>query len=136
MADRIKALEREVERLRRRLEQRPVITVTSALVKYNTVAIDQGNTLDTGQTGINYYSGTKDSLPSAYDPNVTSTFVDGIGRGTLYVNGVAQTGYVLVVNDNTGSFQNALVSGDVIYAGGPVSVSVSGGGTVQCYTAG
>lgn len=105
-------------------------------VTFNTVMIDKGNTLDTGQDGINYFSGSKDNLPSAYDPNVTSTFVDGIGRGTLYVNGVAQAGYVLVVNDNHGSFQNALISGDVIFAGGPISVTVSGGGVVSCWTAG
>jgi hypothetical protein len=135
MADRIKALEREVERLRRRLEQRPVVTVTSAAVRYNTVTIDQGNTLETGQEGIVFEPDVA-SVPSAYDPNATGTFIDGIGRGTLYVNGVAKAGYVLVVNDNRGSFRNALVNSDVIFAGGPVSIPVDGGGSVQAYTAG
>jgi hypothetical protein len=138
MADRIKALEREVERLRRRLEQRPVITVTSAIVHDYTVKIVGGNTLETGQAGINAYSGNLPSVPSAYDPTVTSSFIDGIGRGTLYIDGVAQDDYVLIVNDDHGSFGNALLVDDVILAGGPVSISVSGGGgaTVKCWTAG
>lgn len=134
---RIRELQQEIIQLRRRMEQRPVIFTTKAQANYYTVAILDGNTIDTGQDGIKYYEGEIASVPSQYDPDVDDSFTDGIGRGTLYKNGVAQDGYVLVVNDDRGSFQNALVVGDVIYAGGPVHIPVSGGDTsVVAWTAG
>lgn len=104
--------------------------------EYNTAKIVSGNTLETGQAGIKYKSPIITSVPSAYDPDVTSTFIDGIGRGKLYVNGVEQDGYVLIINDDHGSFGNALRFDDIIFAGGPVSIPVTGGGSVSCYTAG
>ena len=108
---------------------------TAEIVEFNVVEVTGGNTLDTGEVGINTYAGTLPSVPSAYDPNVTSTFINGIGRGRLYVNGNLIAGYVLIVNDNRGSFYNALLQGDVKYAGGPVTIPVTGGGSVQAYTA-
>ena len=135
LMNKIKDMQQEINLLRRRIEQRPLILGTSASVKYRTVVIDRGNILETGQHGIKFET-VVTSVPSAYDPNVTSSFIDGIGRGTLYVNGVVQDGYVLVVNDSSGTFQNALVNGDPIFAGGPISIDVDGGGTVKAYTAG
>ena len=135
LMNKIKDMQQEINLLRRRIEQRPLILGTSASVKYRTVVIDRGNILETGQHGIKFET-VVTSVPSAYDPNVTSSFIDGIGRGTLYVNGVVQDGYVVVVNDWSGTFQNALVNGDPIFAGGPISIDVDGGGTVKAYTAG
>ncbi len=94
-----------------------------------------GNTLETGQIGI-VYEATVASVPSAYDPAVTSTFVDGIGRATLYVNGTAQSGYVLVVNSDAGSWRNALFVNDPFATSGTISIPVSGGGSVLAYTVG
>jgi hypothetical protein len=127
---------RELTWLRQRLER---IDAQQKLVRSSSeylIVIDQGNTLEEGSTGINYYEGTLTSVPEAYDPNVTTSFMDGIGRGTLYKDNVAQDGYVLVINDDHGSFRNALFQGDPIRTSGAVSIPVAGGGTVRAYTAG
>ncbi len=106
---------------------------------FNTISIIGGNTLSTGQIGIKYSSSLITSVPSAYDPTVTTSFIDGIGRGTLFINGVSQ-GIVLVVNDTRGGAVTFDLLGtsdgaDVGYAGSPVSIDVSGGGgtTVSAY---
>lgn len=95
---------------------------------YMFVNIVSGNTLDSGQLGVKYSSSAITSVPSAYDPNVTSSFIDGIGRGTLYINGVVQAGYVLVVNDTNGVNRNAVIIGENPYTGGTVAIPISGGG--------
>lgn len=135
MRDKSRRLSDDIERTRRRIEQRPVLFSSKSAATF-LIVIDQGNELETGQDGIVYYEGELPSVPSAYDPDVTTSFTDGIGRGTLYKNGVAQDGYVLVVNDDRGSFRNALFQGDPIRTSGAVSIPVSGGGTVRAYTAG
>jgi hypothetical protein len=99
------------------------------------VGVVGGNTLSTGQAGVKYVPSIP-SVPSAYDPNVTSSFIDGIGRGPLIINGVVQDGYVLIVNSNSGSLRLALVLDDVAYAGGPIRIPVDGGGFVKAYTVG
>jgi hypothetical protein len=99
------------------------------------IVVDQGNTLETGQPGI-VYEATVASVPSAYDPDVTSSFIDGIGRGTLYKSGVAQEGYVLIVNSDDGSFRNALFQGDPFVTSGAISIPVAGGGSISAYTVG
>lgn len=133
MRDSIWELRAEVERLRRRVEQRPVLQTAVTLPAYRLITIDKGNTLETGQDGI-LYQASVTSVPSVYDPNVTSSFVDGIGRGTLYINGVAQTGYVLVVNSDQGSFRNAMFHNDVFVSTGSVRISAGGTDFVICYT--
>jgi hypothetical protein len=61
------------------------------------IVIDRGNTLATGQLGIKFSSSPISNVPSAYDPTVDTSFIDGIGRGTLYSDGVS-LGLVLVMN--------------------------------------
>lgn len=94
------ALLRKVDRLEQELAKRPIRHPAggSPSLTYR-IAIDGGNTLATGQSGIKYQSSPVTNVPSAYDPTVTSSFIDGIGRGTLYINGVSQ-GYVLVILDS------------------------------------
>ena len=100
------------------------------------LAIDQGNTLvGTGQLGIQYSATPVTDIPT-YDPDTATSFVNGIGRATLYINGVAEPGYVLVVNDSRGSFGNALLQGDRIWSGGPVAIPQSAGGSALAYVAG
>ena len=119
--------------LRRRLEQRPVLA-SSKMAPYLFVLIVSGNTLDSGQSGVVYVeSPGVDEVPSAYDPNVTSTFIDGIGRGTLYINGVSTDGYVLVVNDSRGVNQFAVLAGESVFVYRTVEIPVDGGGTVTAY---
>ncbi len=79
------------------------------------ITITGGNTLSDGSTlGIKLKTGLGGvaTVPSVYDPNVTTTFVDGIGRGVLTIAGVVQSGYVLVVNDqeSMSAIQTALAA--------------------------
>jgi hypothetical protein len=119
----------------RRLAARPVDQRGAGIVSSLILIIDVGNTLETGQDGIVYYEGTLASVPTAYDPETDTSFIDGIGRATLYKNGVSQ-GYVLVVNDDSGSFRNALFQNDPIVSSGTISLAVDGGGTVNAWTVG
>ena len=125
---------RQLQDLRRRVTQKPD-TILSRGAPYMFVLIEGGNTLDSGEDGVIFVDTTIASVPSAYDPNTDDTFIDGIGRGTLYVNGAAQSGYVLVVNDDRGVNRNAVLAGESPYAGSTVAIPVSGGGgaTVTAY---
>lgn len=128
------SIAREIESIKRRLHQRPVLTVTAAAVEYRIGQVLDGNTLETGQDGIQYSDDVITSVPSAYDPDVDDSFIPGIGRGPLSINGVLQPGNVLFVNDPRGVNGNDVVASDNFYAGGPVAISVDGGGTVLAYT--
>lgn len=133
----IRELQRQVADLSRRADQRPVLSTGKGGGDYVTVIIDGGNELETGQNGVVYVeSPGVETVPSAYDPDVTSSFIDGIGRGVVLINGAEQPGYVLVVNDDRGSFRNALVGSDVVWCGDPVSIPVDGGGSITAYPVG
>lgn len=130
-----------IKDLRRRVSQRPVPILPFQPIR--TILIKDGNTLDTTQLGVKYVGAGVSTVPSAYDPNVTTSFIDGIGRGTMYVNGVAQNGYVLVVNDSRSSFGHALLGDnadddgpDLCWAFGSVVIPVDGGGTVVAWIVG
>lgn len=133
----IDALRRELVALRREVAQRNVIPPKGAsAVSLRTVSVVSGQTLTSGQAGVKYSSAAVTSVPSAYDPAVTSTFIDGIGRGTLYVNGIVQSGYVLLLNDSTCAIQRALVVSDVVAVQNAVSIPVAGdpnGASVSVY---
>lgn len=130
-----------IKDLRRRVTQRPDPILAPIIVRR--ILIKDGNTLDTGQDGIKYEGTEITSVPSAYDPNTTSSFIDGIGRGQMEENGVVSSGYVLVVNDTRSGFGHALL-GDNGLEDGPdkpwafraVSIPVSGGGTVSAWVVG
>ncbi len=134
MKSELMQLRAQIRTLSARLDQRPVQTMKPS-GDYLVVVIVGGNTLETGQPGVKYSASVGD-LPSAYDPNVTSSFIDGVGRGTLYVNGVAQTGYVLVINDSNGTFLNDLVQTDRVWCSRAISAPVSGGASVTAYQVG
>jgi hypothetical protein len=115
-------MHRALENLRARTPLRQPFPATV----FSRILIDRGNTLDDGSTlGVKYSSSEITSVPSAYDPTVTSSFIDGIGRGTLYRNGVS-LGYVLVVNDNGhgNALAFALFAGDVIAVAAPTLIQV------------
>ena len=128
-------LQRQISVLSARIDQRPIMN-NVYVAEDMVLTITGGNTLETGQDGINYASGTISSVPSAYNPNVDTTFIDGIGRGVLYKNGVAQTGYVLIVNDDRGTFRNALLVTDGPITTGSVLIAGPGGTFVTAYTVG
>jgi hypothetical protein len=89
------------------------------------VKIVSGNTLaENGQTGIENVYVT--SVPTAYDPVTTSSFINGIGRGTLTLDGVTSPDYVLI-NNRTG---DVLVVDDKITCGTVLYMPVDAGGHV------
>ena len=95
-------------------------------VKVMTVYIDRGNILSTGQNGIKWAGSFITSFPSAYDANTMTSFIDGVGRGVLAIDGVVQDGYVLVLNDMGSGISNALIGDgfDRCSVLGPVSIQV------------
>lgn len=137
----INRLWKAVQDLQRRVTQRPDIILPYTPIR--TILIKDGNTLDTEQLGVAYSLTGVNTVPSAYDPNVDSSFIDGIGRGTLYINGVAQDGYVLVVNDSRSSFGHALLGDnadedgpDLCWAFSEVAIPVDAGGSVAAWVVG
>ncbi len=100
--DEIKSLRREIRSLRDDIAQRAIKIPAPRIGAIMYLTIVGGNTLSDGTTlGIKLKTGLGGvaTVPSLYDPNVTTAFVDGIGRATLTINNVTQSGYVLVVND-------------------------------------
>ena len=132
-------LRAETRRLRHEMYQRPLRPPRTRSGVYR-LTIVGGNTLDDAVTdGIVYESTPIATVPSLYDPNVTSTFIDGIGRATLSIDGVAQSGYVLVVHDSDATvISDCLFAGDVCLTS-PVTTTIllSGDPTqaVQAYRA-
>ena len=107
-----------------------ILPFVPSTVAFQTILIDQGNVLASGQNGVKYIA-TVASVPSAYDPTVTSSFIDGIGRGTLYIDGVSQ-GYVLVANTSSGSIGSiALLTGDTIAVASVGSIANAGAGAAS-----
>ena len=124
-------LKEQVRSLSQRIEQRPVVQ-TVKMPSQMFLIIDRGNTLDSGQLGIKHLTTLLTSIPSNYDPNVTSSFIDGIGRAQLMKDGVIQSGYVLVINDARSLWGCALLTGDPIATTGAVNISY-GAGSVLAY---
>ncbi len=112
VAGKVKRLERD--------QQRPVVVPPKpSLSNSHTYALQivSGNVLSDGVTdGIKYNASGVTDVPSLYDPTVTSSFVDGIGRAILYIDNVAQAAYVLVAHysGNGSSRLRALYADQVV----------------------
>jgi hypothetical protein len=132
----IKWILRELAWIRQRLEKIDVQWRMPEPTPELRLVIDKGNILETGEDGIVFATSEITSVPSAYDPTVDDSFIDGIGRGYLYVNGAARDDMVLIVNDGSGTFPDALRQSDVIYSGGLKQIPVDGGGSVIAYVTG
>jgi hypothetical protein len=118
VVDDLRDVQQNIRRLWQEVRMRPLrVKGGGAATGVYTLAIVDGNTLSDGSTlGIVYESGGVYTVPAIYDPNAVGPFsaIDGIGRATLYINGIAQTGYVLVVHDGgSGAITNALFAGDL-----------------------
>jgi hypothetical protein len=125
--DDMRDVRREVRRLWQEVSKRPLKARAGSTSRLYTVSILSGNTLSTGQTGIKYSSSGISDVPSAYDPDVTSSFIDGVGRGTLFIDGVSQTSKVLIVNDLTGgAITFALLVGDIVVVRASRTLTVGG----------
>ncbi len=112
----IASLKSHVERLERELSHLPSRWAGAAPTRFTVIKITGGNTLATGQAGIKYSSSAITTVGSDYDPDVDTSFIDGIGRADLYIDGVLQTGKVLVVLDTSSVIDFALIQNDVAYA--------------------
>jgi hypothetical protein len=139
LAEALWSMQARIDRLERELSGIPSRWAGGADSSLKILQIIGGQTLSTGQAGIKYSSSAIASVPSAYDPEVDTTFIDGIGRAYLYVDGALQATRVLVANYNgNGSpIDFALLggSGDYAYTATTVAIPISGGGgtTVTCY---
>jgi hypothetical protein len=99
---RTRELERECAELRQRNAVAPIqLKAAGGVADEYRIVIIQGNTLATGQDGINFSASPITDVPTAYDPDTPGTAIDGIGWGELFKNGSSQ-GYVLVCNDGSG----------------------------------
>lgn len=117
----IRTLREQVRALAQRIEQRPVVqTVRIPQVVY--LLIDKGNILDDGSDGVKFSTTLITSSP-IYDPNSVSSFIDGVGRARLVLNGETQSGYVLVCNDIRSNWASALLKNDAIASSGAVLIS-------------
>lgn len=129
---------RRVAKLEQELAQRPLRGGGGSSTPVFSLVIVGGNTLSDGSTlGIKKVSSAITSVPSAYDPTITSAFIDGIGRAQLWINGAVQSSFVLVVHDSRTSFGEALFSSETVLASPTTaSIPVAGdpnGATVTCY---
>lgn len=129
---------RRANKLEQELAQRPLRGGGGSATSVYSLSIVGGNTLSDGSTlGIKKVATAITGVPSNYDPNVTSTFIDGIGRATLFINGNAQSGFVLVIHDSRTSFGEAVFQGEtVLSAAATASIPVTGdpdGASVNCY---
>lgn len=118
--DDIREIQREQRRMWAEIYQRPIKVKGgggSVQHVYQLVIIG-GNLLSDGITeGIKYSSSPIVDVPAIYDPEVDTSFVDGIGRGYLYIDGVLQTLRVLILHDSSaGAITTALFSGDLCIA--------------------
>ena len=127
----IRQLCEDVADLKRRVASMPVV-VSPYQPAQMFLGIDRGNTLVTGQFGIKNVTTVITSVPSAYDPNVATAFIDGIGRAQLIKDGVLQDGYVLVCNDLRSAWRSAFITGDAVATTGTVNISY-GAGSITAY---
>lgn len=127
MKNEIKQLKAEIARLSARLDQRPAKITMGARGLYRIIIIDQGQELESGDLGIKWSEDPITELASDYDPDSVTTYPDGIGRGTLYVNGIEQDGYVLVINDTLSGISSAVIQSDSCFASAPITMDAGAG---------
>jgi hypothetical protein len=124
-------LRRDVARFRQELAQRPLFGGGGGSSPRYELKILDGNTVySSGGTtvyGINLASSIA-TVPSIYDPNGVGgtaglfTAIDGIGRAQLWINGVLQSGFVLVVLDPRSPIPTLLAQLDSVRSEGTVSI--------------
>ncbi len=123
--DAIGGIRADLARLTARVPLRHVATPTSSL---NFIRVVGGNTLTTGQAGVKYVYSLIATVPSLYDAAVDTSFIDGIGRGSLYAGGVYQ-GIVLFALDPSCTLNRALVVGDVFVVAATKAVPLASDAT-------
>lgn len=143
----ITRLRRENIKLRQALAQRPVKPPKgSSAVRWHVEIIDGQTAYSVGAT--TYYGLLKSAsaiteVPSVYDPNAFAatpglfTAITGIGRGKLYVNGVSQSGFVLVAHyaSSPNLITYGILNGEFVESESTVTIPLTGDPTqsVTCY---
>jgi hypothetical protein len=117
-------VERQMARMKGRIEQRPIIAAgsPSGAAVYRTIVILGGNAASIGNDldGIVYISGPI-TLTQAYDPDTDTIYDDGLGRGQLYEDGVL-VGNVLV-RHNLPTFPAPVIEGRTVRVVGTTTVT-------------
>ncbi len=72
------------------------------------------------------------TAPTAYNPLTDTSYIAGLGNGTLYDPSGHNVGLVLV-RHNWDGFTDPLTVGNRYLVGTPVAIPVTGGGTIQAY---
>lgn len=102
LRDDIAGLKREMRQAWQEIAKRPIkVKGGGAAEPEIRVVVLDGNTLATGEDGVEFSSSAITDVPTAYDPTSSFSGITGVGRGELYTDG-SFTGYVLVANDGSG----------------------------------
>lgn len=112
-------VERQVATLR---GQTPV-RISQAVESILRLQIIGGNVLSGSIVGIKYAASV--TPLAVYDPDVTTSYPDGLGNAWLYLNGVRQINRVLVRHNFTG-YTQPLVSGRVMSTVAKTTLTYSG----------
>lgn len=135
MSDRLEVqhLRKQILDLRQQIAMRPVgVPMRPQTVWQAYVQIINGQLISSIIPVIQYAAGPL-TLPTAYDPNTTTSYIAGIGNGYMYnAQGVQLTNKVLVLH-NFAAMTDPLMAGDTFRVGPAIQVSVSGGGNVAAY---
>lgn len=129
-AQAIHHLRHRVDHLHQHTRSLPLVTQLPYNAPSYTVQVINGQ-LISGVVPVIEYAADPLTVPTAYDPTTATSYVAGIGNGYLYSAGQL-IGKVLV-RHNFAGMTDPLMSGDVYAVGTPVSVPVTGGGTVTAY---
>ena len=109
-------------------------------VKDAYIIVMGGNELDTGQDGCLWVDSVTE-LDADYDPNTATSFMDGIARGRLFIDGVEQADKVLIVNEGY-AYGHALLGegagdgADKVWAFTATSKPIAAGGSKTVYRVG
>ena len=118
---RLERIERDMDRIPSRLASGAETTALRSLM------IDRGNdaTIGNNLKGI-VYNPSPITPTAVYDPNTDTTFPDGLGRGILFVDGVQQAGYVLVLHNFSGA-PFPVIAGDLVRIAGTTTLTYDPG---------
>jgi len=122
-------LAREIDRLRaqlQRLQDRvPVRLPPGGEARVLRIQIIGGNPLASGIEAVQYAASV--TLAQAYDPDVDTAYIAGLGNGWLFINGIRQPNRVLVRHDFIGD-QTPLITGRRVSARGTVTLTFTAAG--------
>jgi hypothetical protein len=118
--------------LRRLRSQTPLRLPPARVTRTYHLKLIGGNELDSGQDGIIYAASV--TPLAVYDPEVDTTFPDGLARGWLFIDGARQAERVLIRHDFLGH-TGAFIGGTHLSVTGTTTLTYDGT-PMTCYTIG